>query len=115
MEKVQLEEIRDSAVCIAIRLDLGDFLVRGPQKNVLELESRVAWATVGMELYKEGYLMVPPEEYAATYGLDPAEVLHRIETQGILFAVVYKAEGETLTAVPQDAREEREHLGPIPR
>jgi hypothetical protein len=46
MEPVILEEIRDSAIRIAIRLALGEYLLRGPQENVMELESRVAWATV---------------------------------------------------------------------
>jgi hypothetical protein len=115
MEPVQLEEIRDSAIRIAIRLDLGDFQVGGPQKNILELESRVAWATVTMELQKEGYLMIAPEEYATAYDLDPAEVSDRIEKIGSLFAIIYTAVGETYTVVPESEREEREHLGPIPR
>ena len=115
MEPVQLEEIRDSAIRIAIRLDLGDFQVRGPQKNILELESRVAWATVSMELHKEGYLMIAPEEYATAYDLEPEEVSDRIEKIGSLFAVIYTAVGESYTVVPEPEREAREQLGPIPR
>lgn len=114
MEPVILEEIRDSAIRIAIRLALGEYLLRGPQNNVLELESRVAWATVAAELQNEGYILITPEEYAKAYGLAPADVTDRIERDGSLFALVFAAVGETLTVVPAAGREERAHLGPIP-
>jgi len=39
MLSVILDEIQDSAVRIAIRLSLGEFLLRGPRENVMELES----------------------------------------------------------------------------
>jgi hypothetical protein len=114
LETVILEEIRKSAIRIAIRLGLGEFLVRGPQNNVLELESRVAWATVTAELMNEGYILIAPEEYAKAYGLAPDEVINRIEKEGSLFALIYEGAGATLTAVPLPVREEREDLGPIP-
>ena len=114
MEPVIIKEIRDSAIRIAIRLDLGEYLIGGPHDNVLELESRVAWATVVTELQNEGYIIVPPEEYATVYGLTPADVIGRIEQEGSLFALVYAPAGETFMAVPLAERELREHLGPIP-
>jgi hypothetical protein len=114
MEPVILKEIRDSAIRIAIRLALGEYLLRGPQNNVLEPESRVAWATVVAELQNEGYIMVPPEEYAAVYGVAAADVIGMIEQEGSLFAIIYEAAGETLAVVPLAEREEREQLGPVP-
>lgn len=114
MKPVTLKEIKASATRIAIRLALGEYLVRGPLDNVLELESRVAWATVVTELRNEGYIMVPTEEYAALYGLTPADVIGMIEQDGTLFALVYASAGETFTAVPLAVREAREQLGPIP-
>lgn len=115
MEPVILNEIKDSAIRIAIRLALGEFLIRGPQNNVLEMESRVAWATVTAELQNEGYFMIAPEEYATAYGLAPGDVVDRIEQDGSLFALIYTSGGETFTVVPLAEREEREHLGPIPK
>jgi hypothetical protein len=109
------EEIKDLAIRIATRLALGEYLIRGPLDNILELESRVAWATVAVELQKEGYTMVAPEEYAAFYDLSPATVSDRIETYGSLFALTYATAGETCTLVPLGEREEREELGPMPR
>lgn len=114
MEPVTLKEIKDSATRIAIRLALGEYLVRGPRDNVLELESRVAWATVVTELQNEGYIMVPTEEYAALYGLNPADVIGMIEQDGSLFALVYSSAGETCRAIPLAERKAREQLGPIP-
>lgn len=114
MEAVILKEIRDSAIRIAIRLDLGKYQERGPHNNVLELESRVAWATVVSELQNEGYIIVPPEEYAAVCGLTQEDVIGMIEQDGSLFGLVYASAGETFMAVPLAEREEREQLGPIP-
>ena len=70
MKHVILEEIRDSAIPIAIMLALGEYLTCGPQANILELESRVAWATVAAELHNEGYAMISPEELAAATRTD---------------------------------------------
>lgn len=114
MVSVTLKEIRDSATRIAIRLALGELLVRGPHNNVLELESRVAWATVANELQNEGYIMVTPNEYAEAYALAPAAVSGMIEQDGSLFALVYASAGEKFTLVPLTEREAREQLGPIP-
>jgi hypothetical protein len=110
MEPVRLEEIRASAIRIITRLGLGDYVLRGPRDNILELESRVAWATVASELHGEGYGMVSVEAYATVCGEPPASVDDMIETDGSLFALVY---GDNVQ-VPLPDREEREHLGPIP-
>ena len=115
MEPVILEEIKDSAIRIAIRLALGEYILRGPQENVMELESRVAWATVIAELEKEGYALVSPEAYATDNNLAPSAVADMIEQDGILFALVYVAGDETFTAVPLADREKREPLGSVPR
>ncbi len=115
MEPVILEEIKDSAIRIAIRLALGEYFLRGPQENVMELESRVAWATVIAELEKEGYALVSPEAYATTNNLAPSAVADMIEQDGILFALVYVAGDEMFTAVPLTDREKREQLGSVPR
>ena len=115
MGPVILEEIRDSAIRIAIRLALGEYFLRGPQENVMELESRVAWATVAAELEKEGYALISPEAYATANNLTPAAVTSMIEQDGSLFALVYATGDETFTAVPLADREEREQLGSVPR
>jgi hypothetical protein len=114
LEPVVLKEIRDSAIRIAIRLALGEYLLRGAHGNVMELESRVAWSTVATELQNEGYVMVTPEDYAAAHALAPAAVGRMIEQDGSLFALVYPAAGETVTVVALAKREPREQLGPIP-
>ena len=115
MEPVILEEIKDSAIRIAIRLDLGEYLLKGPQENVMELESRVAWATVVAELQKEGYALVSPEAYATDNNLAPSAVADMIERDGTLFALVYATVDETFTAVPLADRVEPEQLGSVPR
>lgn len=114
MVPVVLDEIRDSAIRIAIRLALGEFTLKGPRDNILELESRVAWATVTVELDKEGYFMVEPGEYAATCGIDEADVVDLVETDGDLFALTYQSGGHTSTVVPLSEHEGHEHLGPTP-
>ncbi len=115
MEPVILEEIKDSAIRIAIRLALGEYFLRGSRENVMELESRVAWATVVAELEKEGYALVSPEAYATANNLAPSAVADMIERDGTLFALVYVAGDEAFTAVPLADREEREQLGSVPR
>jgi hypothetical protein len=115
MKPVILEEIRDSATRIAIRLALGEYFLRGPQENVLELESRVAWATVAAELEKEGYVLISPEAYATVNNLAPAAVTCMIEQDGSLFALVYATGDETFTtAVPLPDREDRKKRGVDP-
>jgi len=114
MEPVVLWVIVDSAIRIAIRLALGEFILRGPHNNVLEVESRVAWATVVTELGKEGYAMVLPGEYAAEYALTPEAVSAMIERDGSLFALVCTSAGNTFLAVPLAEREGHGQLGPVP-
>jgi len=114
MEPVVLEVIIDSAIRIAIRLALGEFHLEGPRKNVLEVESRVAWATVITELEKEGYAMVLPGEYAAEYALDPEAVSEMIERAGSLFALVCTSAGNTFLAVPLAERDSHGQPGPVP-
>ncbi len=114
MEPVTLEEIRESAIRIVIRLALGDYVLRGPRSNILELESRVAWATVASELHNEGYGMVSFEAYATTCGEPPASVTDMVESDGSLFALVYQGADEATALVSLPDREEREELGPIP-
>lgn len=114
MAPVVIEDLRDSAIRIVIRLDLGGFLVRGVHGNVLQVESRVAWSTVMAELLKEGYVMVSPEEYGDRYGHSPDSVSAMIEGDGSLFALSFPSAGVTLLAVPLAEREAREQLGPIP-
>jgi len=114
MEPVVLGVIVDSAIRIAIRLALGEFLLRGPNKNILEVESRVAWATVVTELEKEGYAMVLPGEYAKEYVLDPDAVTVMIERDGSLFALACTSAGIPYLAVPLAERRAIEQLGPVP-
>ena len=108
-----IDEIRNSTVRIVIRLALGNYLLRGPGDNIVELESRVAWATTVNELQNEGYVMVTPQEYAAACGLTEAEVVEQVEDEGSLFGLFYPSEGEQGMVVPLE-REEKEHLGPLP-
>ncbi len=110
MEPATLEDIRASAIRIVIRLALGDYALRGPRENILELESRVAWSTVVTELHREGYGMVSLAAYATMYGEPPASVTEMIELDGSLFALVYGA--NVLVSLPE--REEPEQLGPVP-
>ncbi len=113
MVPIVLEEIRESALRIVSRLALGDYVLRGPRNNILELESRVSWATVATELHKEGYAMVSLEAYATICGETPAAVDDMVETDGSLFALVYPPAGGGCTVVPLPDREEREHLSPL--
>ncbi len=110
MEPVTLEEIRESAIRIVIRLALGDYALRGPRENILELESRGAWATVASELHSEGYHMVSLAAYATMSDEPPASVTEMIEADGSLFALVYGA--NALVALPE--RDERKYPGPLP-
>lgn len=113
MESGIAGDIRGSAIRIIIRLALGEYTATGPRENILELESRVAWATVCNELQNEGYMMVSPEEYANAYGLPLASVIDRMEGAGSLFALVFRSGGQTSVLVPLEEKEEREGLGPI--
>ncbi|WP_298434834.1 hypothetical protein [Geobacter sp.] len=113
MNPVAIDDVRNSAVRIIIRLALGNYLLRGPGGNILELESRVAWATVVNELHNEGYVMVTLQEYAAACSLTEAEVVEQVEEEGSLFALFFPSEGEQGMVVPLE-REEKEHLGPLP-
>ncbi len=114
MAPAELEEIGKSAIRIVTRLALGDYVVRGPRNNILELESRVAWATVASELHNEGYVMVPIEAYATVCSLTPAAVSEMVETDGSLFALDYPPDRGADVLVPLPEREAREDLGPMP-
>jgi len=114
MEPVDLGVVADSAIRIATRLALGEYVLRGPYGNILEVESRVAWATVITELEKEGYALVPPLEYSLEYGLAPEVVSAMIEVEGSLFAVSWTSSGISQLAVPLAEREVIEQLGPVP-
>ena len=105
MKNYDLEEIRDAASAIAIRLKIGEFLIRGERSNVMELESRVSWETVVAQLHNEGFVMVHPEEYAQRYGLSADTVLKRVE-EGSMFALTHSQHEEMLMVVPLDEREE---------
>lgn len=89
IEPVVLDRLRRDAVCIILRLGLGEFELRGPAENILVPESYVAWATVQNELENEGYCLVAPEAYAAASGLSSAEVQTQLHAQGTLFALSY--------------------------
>lgn len=99
IEPVVLERLRRDATCIIIRLDLGGFELRGPARNLLVPESRVAYATVRHELAAEGYGLVAPQTYADVCGLALEEVQARLHREGSLFALVYG--DETLVALPE--------------
>jgi hypothetical protein len=112
MEKVLLDELVDSAQRIIIRMQVGLFINEGPQGNILSVESRVAFATTVNELYREGYEMVSPQEYAETYGITVERVYDMIRNEGSLFLLTY-AEGEPPSeAVPLDEKRVTEDLGP---
>jgi hypothetical protein len=112
-EKVVIEKIRRSAELIIIRLGLGIFTRSGPGANILEVESRPAWAATVSELGNEGYAMTSPEGYAAACGVTTKEVEKMIRQQGSLFAVVYAPDtGGMEVAVPLPKKEEIDSLGP---
>lgn len=113
-ERVVLKDILASATRIVIRLDLGGFSLGGAHDNILKVESRVAWSTVITELFKEGYVMVSPEEYGARYGHSPEAVGAMVEEDGSLFILTCASGGMTFLAVSLAEREHREQLGPIP-
>jgi hypothetical protein len=113
MEPVNLQQIRGLAVRVAIRLALGEFVIRGPRDNVLELESRVAWATVASELGNEGYEMMVPAEYAAILGVCESDIREAVERNGSLFALTYGTKEETFMLVAT-GRRPHEQLGPVP-
>lgn len=88
-ETVDLERVRHDAVLVIIRLGLGRYELKGPGRNVLEPESRVAWATVANELRGEGYEMVSPAEFADSFAMSEEEVLALVWREGSLFALAY--------------------------
>ena len=112
LAKVIVEEARRSAELIIIRLGLGIFTVAGPRANIVEVESRPAWAATVNELGNEGYLMTSPEGYAAACGVTAHEVEKMIRQEGILFAVVCDADAGTQVAVPLPEKETSGALGP---
>jgi hypothetical protein len=81
--------------------------VPGPQENILEPESYVAWSTVVNELAGEGYAMVSPGEYAEACSITAAEVLAKIREEGGLFALAYRAVGASGMVVPLPEKEDR--------
>lgn len=89
MEPVELDRVRREAVCIIIRAGLGVYDLRGPAENILEPESRVAWATVINDLGLEGYRLVTPEEYVAKTGMETGDIIDGINRKGSLFALTY--------------------------
>lgn len=91
VEPVVLERLRRDAVCVILRLGLGEYELRGPAENILVPESYVAWATVQSELVNEGYSLVAPEDCAAVSGASVAELLAQIHERGSRFALVYGA------------------------
>ncbi|MBJ6725279.1 hypothetical protein [Geomesophilobacter sediminis] len=116
---VELNVLRDLADRVAIRLELGEFVMKGPRENIMEVESRVAWSAVAGQLHHEGYPLVPPEEYAEIYGLTPEQVMHRVEEEGTLFALYFEGHDETFVLVPLENRDDEERKdddrSPIPR
>lgn len=110
-EKVILEEVAGSAQRIMIRVDLGSFTVSGPRENILRVESLVAFSTIVNELYREGYQMVSPAQYAEEYGLSDDTVYAKVKDEGSLFAVVYPDSQPPSVAVPLEERAAVE-LGP---
>lgn len=75
--------MRREAVCIIIRAGLGTYDLRGPSRNILEPESRVAWATVVNDLGSEGYRLVTPEEYAEEIVVDLDNILDVAPMDGV--------------------------------
>jgi hypothetical protein len=109
---VQLEEVMESARRIIIRLDVGSFEISGPRRNILDVESRVAFSTAVNELYKEGYQMVPPEQYAESCGIDVEAVDRKIHQEGGLFLLRYREGERRDEAVPLEEMSRSEGHGP---
>ena len=112
-EKVIIEEVRRSAELIIIRLGLGVYAIAGPRANIIEVESRPAWAATVNELGNEGYAMASPEEYAAACGVTAEEVRRMVRQEGSLFAVVSVTTTGEQVAVPLPEKEESGGLGPL--
>jgi len=106
MKPFTLEEIRNSAMRVDSRFDLGDYVMRGPKENIMELDSWLAWSSVAAKLHHEGYTMVPPREYAASYGITEQAILDRIEKDGSLFALMHETHDATFLLVPMAERDE---------
>jgi hypothetical protein len=109
---VQLEEVMESARRIIIRLDVGSFEISGPRRNILDVESAVAFSTAVNELYKEGYLMVTPEQYAENYEMDLDAVDQKIHQEGGLFLMRYREGDRRDEAVPLEELIVSEGYGP---
>jgi hypothetical protein len=103
-ESISLARIRHDAELIIIRLGLGVYELKGPDRNVLKPESRVVWATVASELAGEGYVMVTLEEYANASNVAVNEILARVWEEGKLFALVFGQEEELLLPLPEKKR-----------
>jgi hypothetical protein len=112
MDKVIVGEVMESARRIIIRLDVGSFRVSGPRDNVLSVESPVAFATCVIELYREGFQMVAPEEYAASYGIGLESVYRKIEEEGELFLLLFREGERRDEAVPLEEKTATEGHGP---
>jgi hypothetical protein len=112
VERVELQEVLGSAERIIIRTDVGFFTKSGPQGNIITVESMVAFSTAVNELYREGYQMVSPQEYAATYWLDLQALYRKIREEGSVFLLVYPQGQTPREAVPLEERVPPEDLGP---
>jgi hypothetical protein len=110
-EKVVLDELVDCAQRIIIRNAVGWFANSGPQGNIITVESRVAFSTTLNELYREGYQMVTPQEYAEQYGLAEEGVYRRIREEGTLFLLIYPDSEPPCEAVPLEDRSVVADLG----
>ena len=108
-----IEEVRRSAELIIIRLGLGMYAIAGPRSNILEVESRPAWAATVNELGNEGYGMTSPEGYAAACGVTAEEVRRMIRLEGSLFAVVFVTTTGEQVGVPLPEKERSGYLGPL--
>ncbi|UFS69023.1 hypothetical protein LPW11_14090 [Geomonas sp. RF6] len=104
--KFTLEQIRTSAMRLDSRYDFGQYVMRGPQENVMELESWLSFSSVAAKLHHEGYVMVPPKEYAEALGIRVAEVVDQIEKEGTLFALFHATHDDNFILVPLPEREE---------
>lgn len=110
-ENVVLDEVVDAAQRIIIRNGVGWFANSGPHGNIMTVESRVAFSTALNELYREGYQMVTPQEYAEQYGLTVESVYCKIREEGTLFFLIYPDSEPPSEAVPLEERSVVADLG----